>query len=104
MFKSQLIKSNKESQTKHTVHTYGAPVFAPDYSATVVVVKMSKCVQTIMSILSKLDIYGCPSLTLNICRLYTPIFSKKARHSTITYAKPSTTTIGLYWQPTHLES
>jgi hypothetical protein len=40
MFKSQLIKS---SQRVLGEHTYGATLFAPDYSATVLVAKMYTC-------------------------------------------------------------
>ncbi len=32
MFKSQLIKSNHRVLSKNEVDTYGAPVFAPNYS------------------------------------------------------------------------
>jgi hypothetical protein len=37
MFKSQKIISNHRVLIKHTLHTYDAPAFAPDYSATVLV-------------------------------------------------------------------
>ncbi len=41
MFKSNLIKSNHRVLMKNKVDTYGAPVFAPDYGATVLAAKMS---------------------------------------------------------------
>jgi len=40
VFKSQLLKSNHRVQSKNSVDTYEAPVFAPDYMATVLVAKM----------------------------------------------------------------
>jgi hypothetical protein len=50
MFKSQSINQIKKSQTKHTKHTYGGPVLAYDYSATVLVAKMctNLCTSTFM--------------------------------------------------------
>jgi hypothetical protein len=40
MFKSYLIKSSHEVLRKIKVEAYGAPVFAPDYRATVLATKM----------------------------------------------------------------
>jgi hypothetical protein len=40
MFKSHLIKSNHRVLRKNEVDTYGAPVFAPDYSTTVLATKI----------------------------------------------------------------
>jgi hypothetical protein len=40
MFKSHLIKSNHRVLRKNEVDTYGAPVFASDYSTTVLATKM----------------------------------------------------------------
>jgi hypothetical protein len=40
MFKSHLIKSNHTVPMKNNVDTYGAPVFAPDFSATVLAAKI----------------------------------------------------------------
>jgi hypothetical protein len=40
MFQSHLIKSNHRVLKKNEVDTYGATVFAPDYSATVLAAKM----------------------------------------------------------------
>ncbi len=42
MFKSQLIKSNTESEAKHRVDTYGATVFSPDFSSTIIVDKLCR--------------------------------------------------------------
>ncbi len=35
MFKSQLVEMKPQSPQENRVDTYGAPIFAPDYSATV---------------------------------------------------------------------
>jgi hypothetical protein len=40
MFKSHKIKSHHSVPCKNYVDTYGAPVFAPDYSATGLASKM----------------------------------------------------------------
>jgi hypothetical protein len=40
MFKSRLIKSNHRIQKKNGVGAYGAPVFAPEYNATVLGTKI----------------------------------------------------------------
>jgi hypothetical protein len=40
MFKSHQIKLNQRVPRKNEVETYGAPVFAPDYSTTVLGAKM----------------------------------------------------------------
>jgi hypothetical protein len=40
MFKSYIIKSNHIVLQKNEVHTYGAPVFAADYSTTILETKM----------------------------------------------------------------
>jgi hypothetical protein len=40
MFKRHQIKSNNRVLRKNKVDTYGAQVFAPDYSATVLAAKM----------------------------------------------------------------
>jgi hypothetical protein len=40
MFKSQLIKSNHRVLSKHRVYTHGEPVFATDYSTTVIETEM----------------------------------------------------------------
>ncbi len=40
LFKSHLIRSTQGGPKKNAEHTFGAPVFAPDYSATILVAKM----------------------------------------------------------------
>jgi hypothetical protein len=40
MFKSYCINSNHRVLRKNELYTYGAPVFPPDYSATVLAAKM----------------------------------------------------------------
>jgi hypothetical protein len=40
MFKCHQIKLNHRVLRKNEVYTYEAPVFAPDYSATVIAAKM----------------------------------------------------------------
>jgi hypothetical protein len=40
MFKSHQIKSNHRTLRENEVGKYGAPVFAPDYSTTVLAAKM----------------------------------------------------------------
>ena len=54
MFKSQKLKSNHRVLMKNEVDNYGAPIFTPDYSATVLAAKM---LPTPTSILCKLDFY-----------------------------------------------
>ncbi len=40
MFKSLQIKSNHRVLRKNKVHTYGAPIFTPDYNTTVLAAKI----------------------------------------------------------------
>jgi hypothetical protein len=49
MFKSHLIQSNHRVPRKNEVDTYGVPVFAPDYSTTVLSARM--CTMSILCIL-----------------------------------------------------
>jgi hypothetical protein len=55
MFKRHYIKSYYRVLRKNQVDTYGAPVFGPYNSVTVLAVK---CVLTLMSFLCILDFYG----------------------------------------------
>ncbi len=62
MFK---IKMKPQSyKEKNKADTYGAPIFAPDNSATILA---AKCVPTPMSIPSILDFYGINRLPLTSC-------------------------------------
>ncbi len=48
MFKSHVIQSNHKVPRKNEVDTYGVPIFAPDYSATVLLA--STCTMSILCI------------------------------------------------------
>jgi len=51
MFKSHKIESNNRVLRKNKVDTYVAPVFAPDYGATVLAAKMCIAPMSILCIL-----------------------------------------------------
>jgi hypothetical protein len=55
MFKSCKIKSNQKVLGKNKVDIYGAPVFAPDYSTTVLAAKMFLTPNCILCILGFYD-------------------------------------------------
>ncbi len=65
------IKNPTEVLKKNEVYNYGAPVFAPDYSTTVLAAKI---VLTLMSILYILDLYGLVTLLClgHVARLTLP--------------------------------
>ncbi len=67
--KSSLKNQTTESLAKHTADTYWAAVFAPDYSATIL---MAKICTNHPSVLTKLDFYA-------INRHAKPQISEKSR-------------------------